>query len=452
MPPITRVLVANRGEIALRVIRACQALGVDSVLAVSAADRDSLPARLAGRAVCIGPARPLDSYLNVGAIITAAKGTGCDAIHPGYGFLAEQPRLAEACREAGIVFIGPEAETIARMGNKIEARRIAAALGIPVVPGSERVDGAEDAVERARAIGFPVLLKAAAGGGGRGMRIVERAEDLRPACEAASAEARSAFGDGTVYMERYIARARHVEVQVLADHFGTVLHLGERDCSSQRRYQKIVEEAPAPRLERMRQPMREAAVRLARETGYRNAGTIEFIVDQDSERFYFLEMNTRIQVEHPVTEMVTGIDIVARQIAIAGGQKLGLAQSEVTFSGHAIECRINAEAPSRGFQPSPGRITAWRAPEGPGIRVDSHCHAGYLVPPYYDSLLAKVIVHAPSRGEAIARMAEALADFEIGGIDTTVAFLRTVIQQPEFVSGETHVRWIEALLARGERP
>lgn len=446
---ISRVLVANRGEIAVRVIRACKALGVESVLAVSEADRDSLGARMADRSVCIGPAHPSGSYLNIGAIVTAALGTRSDAIHPGYGFLAEQPRLAQACKEHGVIFIGPKAELIQQMGNKIAAREIAQKLGVPVVPGSEKVTNVQTAVETATMLGFPILLKAAAGGGGRGMRIVHAGPELQPAFEAASAESLAAFGDGTMYMERYIRNARHIEVQIMADHFGNVVHLGERDCSSQRRYQKVVEEAPAPGLDKLREPIRLAAMTLAQQTGYENAGTIEFIVDQDAQCFYFLEMNTRIQVEHPVTEMITGVDLVQEQIRVAGGQPLSIKQSDIRFSGHAIECRVNAEMPAQGFRPSPGRIVRWRTPQGSGIRVDSHCFEGYFVPPYYDSMIAKLIVHAPSRREAIERMAVALDEFEVGGVDTTIPFLKSLIGQTRFQEGATHVRWIEELMAQG---
>jgi acetyl-CoA carboxylase biotin carboxylase subunit len=448
MSSISRVLVANRGEIAVRIIRACKALGIGTVVTVSEADRDSMASRLADRAVCIGPPRPSESYLNVGAIVTAAQGTGCDAIHPGYGFLAEQPRLANACRGNGIVFIGPDGNTIEQMGNKILARTIAEKVGVPIVPGSDKVRGYDEALDVARRIGFPLLLKAAAGGGGRGMRIVTEEGGLKSAFESASGEAGAAFGDDTVYIERYIRNARHIEVQVIGDKHGNVVHLGERDCSSQRRYQKIVEEAPAPDLDKLRPLIHEAALKLARATHYENAGTIEFIVDQDAGTFYFLEMNTRIQVEHPVTEMITGIDLVQEQIRVASGQPLGFRQDDIRISGHAIECRVNAEAADQGFRPSPGRIRAWNVPEGAGIRVDSHCYPGYLVPPYYDSMLAKVIVHAEDRAAAIARMEKSLADIGVEGIQTTIPFLKTVITQPEFREGKTHVRWIEAFLSR----
>ena len=406
-----------------------------------------MAASLADRAVCIGPARASDSYLNVGAIVTAALGTGSDAIHPGYGFLAEQPRLAKACSDNGVIFIGPRAEQIEAMGNKIVARQTAQKLGVPVVPGSEKVGNLDQASEIAHAVGFPLLFKAAAGGGGRGMRIVNEAAELKAAFDSASGEARAAFGDDTLYVERYIRNARHIEVQIIADHFGNVVHLGERDCSLQRRYQKVVEEAPAPRLEVLREPIRQAATMLARQTGYQNAGTIEFIVDEAAKRFYFLEMNTRIQVEHPVTEMITGVDIVQEQIHVASDRPLSFSQSDVRFQGHSIECRINAESAEHGFRPSPGRIRHWHAPQGEGVRVDTHCYHGYLVPPFYDSMIAKVITHGTDRSAAIRKMDAALADFGIEGIDTTIRFLRFLINQPDVREGKTHVRWIEDVLA-----
>ncbi len=446
MKKISRVLVANRGEIAVRVIKACRALNLQVVAAVSSADRDSMAAKMADKAVCIGPAHPQSSYLNVGAIIIAATGTGCDAIHPGYGFLAEQPRLAEACHLNNIVFVGPPADLIERMGNKILARKLVADLGVPVVPGSETLSTVRDAGEVASAIGFPVLLKAAAGGGGRGMRIVNKMAELQGAFESATAEARAAFGDGTIYIERYIGNARHIEVQIVADHFGNVIHLGERDCSLQRRYQKVVEEAPAPRLDGLRNKIWEAATTITRKTGYRNAGTIEFIVDQDLQKFYFLEMNTRIQVEHPVTEMITGVDIVQEQIRVAAGHPLSLSQAEVRFQGHAIECRINAESPEQGFRPCPGRINQWLPPEDASVRIDTHCYTGYVVPPYYDSMLAKVITHENSRSGAIRKMDDALLRLKVDGISTTIPFLRFLISQPDFQEASTHVRWIETLI------
>lgn len=444
---ITRVLVANRGEIAIRVIKACRALGIESVAAVSQADRESLPARMADRAVCIGPARSSESYLKIGSIISAALGTGSNAVHPGYGFLAEEPELAEACEKHGLKFIGPRPENIRRMGNKLFARAVVGDYGIPVVPGSKKVKNLQEASGLAEEIGFPLLFKAAAGGGGRGIKIVIEPKELRQAFETAAAEARAAFGDDTLYLERYIPNARHIEVQVLGDRFGNVIHVGERDCSLQRRYQKVVEEAPAPRLsEALREEIRQAGATVAREMGYENAGTVEFIVDQDRGKFYFLEMNTRIQVEHPVTEMITGLDLVQEQIRIADGQPLAVAQPEVRFNGHAIECRITAESPNDGFRPCPGAITAWEPPAGPDIRVDTHCFVGYVVPPFYDSLLAKLIIHGDDRREAVGRMQNALAGFTVSGVDTTIPFLRFLLQRADYLAGKVNTRWLEAQL------
>ena len=441
---LSRVLVANRGEIAMRVIEACRAHGVESVAAVSAADRDSLPARHADSAVCIGPARASESYLRPDAIVAAALGTGCDAVHPGYGFLAESPDLASACADNDLAFIGPGAETIRHMGNKLAAREAVQRCGVPVVPGSHLAATAGDAREIADDVGFPVMLKAAAGGGGRGIKVVDTPGDLQDAFDTAAAEATAAFGDGTLYLERYIRNARHIEVQVLGDRFGAVVHAGERDCTLQRRYQKVVEEAPASSLaDNLRREIRAAAVTIAEATDYENAGTVEFIVDQDEGRFYFLEMNTRIQVEHPVTEMVTGLDLVGEQIRIADGRPLSVGQSDISIFGHAIECRITAESPRHDFRPHPGRIGAWQPPEGDGIRVDSHCYPGYVVPPHYDSLLAKLIVRGASRVEAIARLQDALARFAVTGIKTNIAFLRVLACQLEFVRGNVNTRWLE---------
>lgn len=441
---ISRVLVANRGEIAVRVIRACRELGLESVAAVSQADRDGLPARMADRAVCIGPPPPEESYLNIQAILAAARDTGADAVHPGYGFLAEAPELAAACAEDGVKFIGPRPETIRDMGNKLRARDLVGGLGVPVVPGSKRIGTGEEAGARARELGFPVLIKAAAGGGGRGIRMVTAPEDLRRAFGEATAEARGAFGDETLLIERYIANARHIEVQVLGDASGTVVHVGERDCSLQRRYQKVVEEAPATSLaDGLIADIRQAAVTIARNIAYENAGTVEFLVDEDAARFYFLEMNTRIQVEHPVTEMITGLDLVKEQIRIADGRPLSVSQSDIRYSGHAIECRIAAEAPKHGFQPRPGEITTWRPPEGGDIRVDSHCHAGHVVTPYYDSLLAKLIVKGASRWQAVARMQVALEQFLVSGVETTIPFLRSLVCQLDYVKGGVNTRWLE---------
>jgi len=446
---LSRVLIANRGEIAVRIIRACRALGLETVLAVSEADRESLPARMADRVVCIGPASAQHSYLNVGAIVAAALGTGADAVHPGYGFLAESPELAEACAAYGLVFVGPRPEQIRLMGNKLEARRLAERCGVPVLPGSEPVRSAGEAVRKAEEIGFPVMLKAAAGGGGRGMKVAHDPRELEASFAAAAGEARAAFGDETLYLERYVPHARHVEVQILSDAQGTVLHLGDRDCSLQRRHQKVVEEALAPNLsDSLRTSLWSAAVTLARSMGYLNAGTVEFLVDVEAGRFYFLEMNTRIQVEHPVTETVTGIDIVQEQFRIAAGETLRWRQEEVRFAGHAIECRLTAEDATRAFRPSPGRITVWEVPQGPGIRLDTHCFAGYEVPVYYDSLLGKLITYGQDREEAVRRMQEALEAFRVEGISTTVSFLQFVVSTPEFQEGRVHTRLLEDLIRR----
>ena len=444
---ISRVLIANRGEIAVRIIRACQALGIETVLAVSDADRDSLPARIAGRAICIGPASTTESYLNVKAIVTAALATGSDAVHPGYGFLAESPELAEACAAQGVTFVGPRPDQIREMGNKLKARALARQHGLPVLPGSEKVANFAEAVKTAERIGLPLMLKAAAGGGGRGMKIVTDHRDMQQMFGSASAEARAAFGDDTLYLERFIPNARHIEVQVLGDRFGNVIHMGERDCSLQRRHQKLVEESPAPAItEALREEIRNAGVTLARSIRYENAGTVEFIFDQDAGKFYFLEMNTRIQVEHPVSEMITGIDLVQEQFRVANGESLRFSQSDVMFRGHAIECRINAELPAEGFRPSPGRIVQWCPPEGPNIRLDTHCYAGYRVPMYYDSMLAKLIVYGSDRKEALERMQRALQQFSVSGVGTTLAFLHFVMGHPDFVAGRVNTSLVEKLI------
>ena len=446
---ISRVLVANRGEIAVRVIRACRSLGIDTVLAVSEADQDSLPARLAARTVCIGPASPTQSYLNLNAIIAAAEGTHSDAIHPGYGFLAESPQFAEACAAQGITFIGPRAEQIRQMGNKLQARALALECGVPTLPGSAKVTSYEEAAAAARQIGFPVMLKAAAGGGGRGMKIVRDPGEMQSMFASASAEARAAFKDDTLYVERFIPNARHIEVQVLGDRFGHLVHLGERDCSLQRRHQKLIEESPAPGIsEVLREEIRHAGVTFAGRIGYENAGTVEFIVDQDAGSFYFLEMNTRIQVEHPVTEAVTGIDLVQEQLRVARGEALRFSQSELFLRGHAIECRINAELPHEGFRPDPGRIVQWSPPEGPNIRVDSHCYAGYNIPMFYDSMLGKLIVYGFNRAEAVERMRHALEQFSIVGVGTTIAFLRFVMAHPQFSEGKVNTHLVEDLISQ----
>lgn len=445
--PVTRVLVANRGEIAVRIIRACQGLGLQTVLAASQADLDSLGARLADRTVCIGPPSATQSYLDARLLVQAALSTGCDALHPGYGFLAESAQLAQLCADHGVVFVGPKPEQIAQMGNKIQARRLAAELGLPTLSGSTRVETADEAVAVARQVGLPLMIKAAAGGGGRGMKIVRSQAQMAEMFVAASNEARAAFGDGTLYLERYIANARHVEVQVLADQQGQVIHLGERDCSLQRRHQKLVEEAPAPHLDSaLREAICAAAVQLARGFGYENAGTVEFIVDQDSQTFYFLEMNTRIQVEHPVTEMVTGMDLVQEQLRIARGEPLRFSQAQISFRGHAIECRINAEKVRHDFRPSPGRISRWEPPAGPHIRLDSHCQAGYVVPIFYDSMIGKLIVYGFDREEARSRMSRALSQFCIEGVDTTLELQRFLIDHPRFASGQVNTVMVEQVL------
>ena len=446
---LRRVFIANRGEIAVRVIRAAQSLGIETVAGVSEVDRHSMAARLADRAVVIGPAHAAKSYLDGARILAAAQGTGCDAIHPGYGFLSENAGFAADVEAAGLIFVGPTPDNIRAMGNKLEARRLAVEAEVPLAEGSPRLHSVDEAREIARTVGFPLLFKAAAGGGGRGIRIVRHPSELAAAFANASSESQAAFGDNALFIERYIENARHVEVQVLSDGQGTVLHLGARDCSLQRRYQKMVEEAPDFGLTPvLRQGLHEAAVTLAQRIGYRSAGTVEFIVDVDREAFFFLEMNTRVQVEHPVTEMITGIDIVAAQLRIAAGERLNLSQSDITFHGHAIECRINAEAPLRNFAPTPGRITRWTMPGGFGVRVDTHAEAGWLVSPWYDSMLAKLIVHAPDRAQAVARMTAALAEIQVEGVETTVPFLRSVISDPDYQSGRINTRWLEAAVER----
>jgi acetyl-CoA carboxylase biotin carboxylase subunit len=447
MKRISCLLVANRSEIAVRIIRACQDLGIKTILAVSEADRESLPARIADRVVCIGPPPPTESYLKVSTIIMAAVGTGAEAIHPGYGFLAEQPELHEACARYGLIFVGPKGEQIRQMGDKIFARQMAKNLGIPVIPGSELVSDLAGALAIAEKLGYPILLKAAAGGGGRGMKIARQPEDMKIIFAEASAEAHAAFGDSRLYMERFIPNARHVEIQIMGDRFGNIVHLGERDCSLQRRYQKMVEEAPSPVISSdLRAEMCAAALAIGQYIQYENAGTVEFILDQDEGQFYFLEMNTRIQVEHPVTEMITGIDLVKEQIQIAAGQSLRFTQEEIQQKGHAIECRINAESSKRGFQPCPGRITQWEPPQGEGIRLDTHCYSGYFVPPYYDSLLAKLITWGNDRREAAERMRKALADFHVFGVDTTIPFHQFLLKNPNYIKGTIHTRWIEDTL------
>ena len=438
-----KILIANRGEIALRVIRTCREMGIRTVIAHSTADADSLPVRLADESVCIGPPEARGSYLNIPSIISAAAITDSEAIHPGYGLLSENAAFAEICRACGITFIGPAPEAIRLMGDKAQAREMAKHAGAPVVPGSEGpVAGVDEAQGLADSIGYPVMVKAAAGGGGRGMRIVREREDLARAYATCQAEAGAAFGSSDLYLEKYVEDARHVEVQVLGDKSGMRLHLGERDCSVQRRHQKLLEESPAPALPPdTRTGLYKAALAVANAVNYVSAGTVEFLVDREG-NFYFIEMNTRIQVEHPVTEMVTGLDIVREQIRIATGEPLGYKQSAVRFARHAIECRINAEDPEH-FVPSPGRISAWLAPGGPGVRVDSHLMAGYVVPPHYDSLIAKIIVHAHDRSEAIARMHRALSEIVIEGVKTTIPYHLKLLADPTFVAGESTLARLE---------
>ncbi|MHA6783678.1 acetyl-CoA carboxylase biotin carboxylase subunit [Pseudonocardia saturnea] len=441
--PIRRVFVANRGEIAVRVVRACHALGIEAVVAVSTADRDGLAARMADRAVCIGPAPATQSYLDIPSVLSAALGSGCDAIHPGYGFLSENPDFAARCVAEGLVFVGPRPEAVAQAGDKARARELARAAGIPVLDGSPILDSAEAAVAAARELGYPVLVKAAAGGGGRGMSVVEDDAGMRSRFPAAAAEAQSAFGDGRLYVEHYVRRARHIEVQVLGDRHGNVIHLGERDCTLQRRHQKVVEESPAPNLPpAVREAIRASGVAFARALELDSAGTVEFIHDADTQQYAFLEFNARIQVEHPVTEMVTGVDLVAEQLRSAAGERLRLTQDDIVLDGHAIEVRITTEDPARGFVPHPGTVTVWEPPHGAGIRVDTHCEPGYVVSPYYDSLLAKIIAYGPDRDTAADRLVAALGRLRVQGVPTTAAFVRDALDHPDFRAGAVTTDWI----------
>jgi len=439
-----KVLIANRGEIALRVIRACRELGLETVAVYSEADRESLHVRFADDDVCIGPPPARLSYLRIPHLIAAAEITGADAIHPGYGFLAENAEFADTCRASNITFIGPTGEQIRQMGDKATARRLAQDAGVATVPGSPgTIEDPDDALAFAEQVGFPVIIKATAGGGGKGMRIVSDIEQFPQLFGLAQNEALAAFGNGAVYVEKYLEHPRHVEIQVMGDTFGTVIHLGERDCSVQRRHQKLIEESPSPALDGdLRDRMGRAAVALASNIGYTGAGTVEFLLDTDG-CFYFMEMNTRIQVEHPVTEMVTSFDLVKEQIRVAAGEPISFQGDGRRLRGHAIECRINAEDPYRNFQPCPGLITAYHPPGGPGVRVDTHVYAGYAVPPYYDSLLAKVIVHGNDRGEALTRMGQALDSFILEGVTTTIPFLARVIRHPDFTAGEVDTRFLE---------
>ena len=441
---LSRVFVANRGEIAVRIVRACRALGFESVVGVSDADREGLAVELADRAVVLGPAPARESYLDANLLVHAAKATGCDALHPGYGFLSESAALAALCEREGIAFVGPRAETIERLGDKLTARDIAAETGVPIVPGSGEIRAAADARKFAASAGYPVLLKASAGGGGRGMFVARSDTDIDDGYERASAEAEAAFGDGALFVERFVENARHVEVQIMGDGTGAVVHFGERDCSVQRRFQKVVEEAPAATLPaEARAQIHDAACRLARHLDYRSAGTVEFLYDVARSEAYFIEANVRIQVEHPVTEEVTGIDLIQEQLRIAGGGGLSVAQADIALAGHAIECRINAEAPARDFAPSPGLIDAWRTPEGQGIRIDTHCRSGAFVSPFYDSMIAKLIVRAGDRAGAVERMAGALDEFRIGGIDTNLAFQAHLVRHPDFAANRLSTRWLE---------
>jgi acetyl-CoA carboxylase biotin carboxylase subunit len=443
----SRVLVANRGEIALRVIRACKELGIETVAIFSEADRGSQYLELADQAFCVGSAKSMDSYLRIDRVIAAAELGKADAIHPGYGFLAENAHFNEVCRSCNFEFIGPSPEAMEKLGDKNTAREMAIAAGVPVVPGSDGlIESEEDAIRSARKIGFPVLIKATAGGGGKGMRVAVDEASLQNAVAQAQTEAKAAFGNPGVYLERYIDRPRHVEVQIIADQHGNVVHLHERDCSVQRRHQKLIEESPSPRLpEATRKAMCDAAVRMVKQANYHNAATVEFIVDQQDD-FYFIEVNARIQVEHPVSEMISGVDLIKTQILVAAGQKLPFTQSEVQPRGAAIECRINAEDPDRNFQPCPGKIQTMYLPGGFGVRVDSHAHAGYTVPPHYDSMIAKIIVHRETRDEAIATMQRALSELRISGIKTTADFHKTVLAQAEFVQGTVDTKWVERVL------
>lgn len=439
-----KILIANRGEIALRVIRACRELGIQSVAVYSEADADSMHVALADEAYCVGSARSADSYLKIDQIIAAAEVADVDAIHPGYGFLAENAHFNEICRASGFEFIGPSPQAMEKLGDKNTARSMAIASDVPVVPGSDGLIESDDvATEVAAQIGYPVLIKATAGGGGKGMRVAPDEATLLTALSQARTEAEAAFGNGGVYLEKYVGNPRHIEVQVIADHHGNVCHLFERDCSVQRRHQKLIEEAPSPNLpEERRAAICDAAVRMIRGADYTNAGTVEFIVDENND-FYFIEVNARIQVEHPVSEMVSGVDLIKSQILVASGDPLPFKQEDLRCTGHAIECRINAEDPEKGFRPNPGKIEKFFAPGGIGVRFDSHVYGGYSVPPYYDSMIAKLIVHCSTREEAIATMRRALKEMQVDGIKTTAGFHDIVLQHDDFIKGEHDTKWVE---------
>ncbi|CDG26484.1 MULTISPECIES: acetyl-CoA carboxylase biotin carboxylase subunit [Bacillus amyloliquefaciens group] len=442
---IKKLLIANRGEIAVRIIRACKELGIETVAVYSEADKDALHVQMADEAFCIGPKTSKESYLNVTNIVSVAKLTGTDAIHPGYGFLAENADFAELCEELNVTFVGPTADAISKMGTKDIARDTMQLAGVPIVPGSKGIiKNTEEAVSLAGEIGYPVIIKATAGGGGKGIRVARTEEELIKGIEITQQEAATAFGNPGVYIEKYIEDFRHVEIQVLADNYGNTIHLGERDCSIQRRLQKLLEESPSPALDsEIREQMGEAAVKAAKAVGYTGAGTVEFIYDYREQRYYFMEMNTRIQVEHPVTEMVTGTDLIKEQIKVASGQELSLRQEDVEFNGWAIECRINAENPAKNFMPSPGKINMYLPPGGLGVRVDSAAYPGYSIPPYYDSMIAKVITYGTTRDEAVARMKRALSEFVIEGIETTISFHLKLLEHETFVSGEFNTKFLE---------
>ncbi len=440
---IKKVLIANRGEIAVRIIRACREMGIETVAVYSEADKEALHAKLADEAVCIGPAPSSESYLSMDRIISATIITGADAIHPGFGFLSENSKFAELCEQCNITFIGPDSKVIAKLGNKQEARNTMVSAGVPVIPGStEAIYDSRTGAQAAQEIGYPVIVKAALGGGGKGMRVANTPEEFEHSFQTAQKETQMAFGDNTMYIEHFVQRPRHIEFQILADKYGNVVHLGERDCSIQRNHQKMIEESPSAALsEELRKKMGEAAVKAAKAAGYQNAGTIEFLLEKNG-NFYFMEMNTRIQVEHPVTEWVTGIDLIKEQIRIASGRKLPFTQEDIKLNGHAIECRINAENPAKGFRPSPGTITDMYLPGGKGIRVDSAIYSGYTIPPYYDSMVAKLIVWAKNRREAVQKMQSALGEVIIEGIDTNVDYQYEILNRPDYLSGDIDIEFI----------
>ena len=446
----SRILIANRGEIALRIIRACRELGIETVVICSKADENALYLKQADITVCVGPPESEGSYLNIPSIISAAEITDIEAIHPGYGFLSEVAHFAEVCESSNIVFIGPRADVLKKLGNKTEARKIAIANKVPVVPGSESViKSQQQALDVAHKIGYPVIIKASSGGGGRGMRVAHNDISLVNLLSVAQREAAAAFKDASVYIEKYIENTRHVEVQILGDNYGNIVHLGERDCTLQRRHQKLVEESPSPAItQRLREEICKAAIKIARAVNYTNAGTVEFLVDNNTGNFYFIEVNTRLQVEHPVTEMVTGIDLVKQQIRVASGERLNLKQKKVRNQGVAIECRINAEDPQNGFRPQPGKVTIYNPPGGQGVRVDSHVHTGYEIPPYYDSLISKLIVYQKTREEAIACMKRALGEYAIGGIKTTIPLQLELITHSQIASGNINTNFVENYLSR----